>query len=443
MQTILVAGAGKTSVFLIDYLLANSQRMSWKVIVADSNLDAIIDKTNRHPNSEAVVLDIFDEQRRAELVERADIVISLLPPALHILLAEDCLKYKKNLVTSSYISDEMKALEPRVKEAGLMFMCEMGLDPGIDHMTANQIIHGIQKVAGSITSFKSFAGGLVSSESDTNPWHYKFSWNPRNVVLAGSNGGKYLSNGKVVDVSYAELFAHPKRGAKIDGAGTLVYYPNRDSVAYMDKYDLPDVKTFLRATYRYSGFMRGWNVLIQLGLTDPNDTVNATTYAEWVRNKNGFDPNKPLIEQVAAKLDTSVTDTYINMAAWLGIFEDKPIQPAKTNSADILLDVLLNRWAMKPNDKDLVIMRHEVEYLHKNNSKTTLTSTMTVKGDNSKYSAMAKTVGLPMAILAKLVLSKKIKPPVGVLIPSMPLVYKPVLAELRDHGIVFKEEIDQ
>ncbi|MCB9046250.1 MAG: saccharopine dehydrogenase NADP-binding domain-containing protein [Chitinophagales bacterium] len=442
MQTILVVGAGKTSVFLIDYLLTNSQRLSWRVLVADSSMEAIIDKTNHHPNSEAVVMDIADDAARAKLVSRADIVISLLPPSLHILLAQDCLALKKHLITSSYISEDMKALDAKVKEAGLMFMCEMGLDPGIDHMTANQIIHGIQKVAGAITSFKSFAGGLVSSESDTNPWHYKFSWNPRNVVLAGSNGAKYLSNGKVVDITYEELFAHPKRGAKIDGVSPLVYYPNRDSVSYMQQYDLPDVKTFMRATYRYSGYMRGWNVLVQLGLTDPNDTVTAKTYTDWVCNKNGFDKNRSLKEQVAAKMDLEPGESTMNMVAWLGIFEDKPIEQPATSSADILLNVLLQKWAMKPNDKDLVIMRHEVEYLHKGNKKTTLVSTMTAKGDNSKYSAMAKTVGLPMAILARLVLGNKIKPPVGVHIPNMPTVYKPVLAELAEHGIVFKEEID-
>jgi saccharopine dehydrogenase-like NADP-dependent oxidoreductase len=442
MQTILVAGAGKTSVFLIDYLLAHAQRYRWKVIVTDTDLDAINDKINNHPLAEAYVLDIADDKKRAALVGKADIVVSLLPPALHILLANDCLKHKKHLITSSYVSPEMKELDSRAKQSGLMFMCEMGLDPGIDHMTASQIVHGIQKVAGAITSFKSFTGGLVSSESDTNPWHYKFSWNPRNVVLAGKDGAKYLSNGKEVDVPYNELFAHPKRGAKINGVHPLVYYPNRDSLNYMSLYDLPDVKTFMRATYRFQGFMRGWNVLVQLGLTNPDDKVKDSTYAAWVRNKNGFDDKQPLIKQVAEKLGLAEDDTPVTMVAWLGIFDDEPIKPKKHNSADILLDVLLRKWSMKPDDKDLVIMRHELEYVHKSNKKTTLVSTMTLKGENAKYSAMAKTVGLPMAILTRLVLTNKIKPPFGVCIPNLPSVYRPVLAELSEHGITFKEEID-
>lgn len=442
MQTILVAGAGKTSVFLIDYLLSHAQRSRWKVIVADSDQEAINDKINGHPLAEAQVLNITDDKKRASLVSKADIVVSLLPPALHIILAKDCLKHKKHLITSSYVSPEMKELDAQAKQAGLMFMCEMGLDPGIDHMTASHIVHGIQKVAGAITSFKSFTGGLIAAESDTNPWHYKFSWNPLNVVLAGIDGAKHLSNGKIVEVPYSELFAHPKRGAKIEGVSPLVYYPNRDSLNYMSLYDLPDVKTFMRATYRFQGFMKGWNVLVQLGLTDPADKVKDTTYAAWVRNKNGFDDKKPLIKQVADKMGMAIDDSPITMVAWLGIFEDEPIKPKKGSSAEILLDVLLGKWTMKPDDKDLVIMRHELEYVHKSNKKTTLVSTMTIIGENAKYSAMAKTVGLPMAILTRLVLSKRIKPPLGVCIPNMPSVYRPVLAELGEHGISFKEEID-
>ena len=442
MQTILVVGAGKTSVYLIDYLLSHAQRARWKVIVADNNLEAIIDKTNKHPSSEAHVLDIHDDKERAKLVSESDIVISLMPPELHTLLAKDCLKYKKHLITSSYISAEMKAMNEEAIEAGVMFMCEMGLDPGIDHMTASQLIYSIQKVAGVITSFKSYTGGLVSSESDTNPWHYKFSWNPRNVVLAGNKGAKYLANGKEVELTYHELFANPKKGAKIDGVGPLVYYPNRDSLDYLAQYDLKEAKTFMRATYRYQGFIKGWNVLVQLGLTDPDDHVKATTYADWVKEKNSFDDKSPLIQQAAKKTGIDTDDATMNMVAWLGIFEEEPIQPRKSNSADILLDILLRKWSMKPEDKDLVIMRHEIEYMHKSNKKTTITSTMTLKGENSKHSAMAKTVGLPMAILAKLIVTKKIKPPVGVHIPNMQAVYRPVLAELSEHGIVFRDEID-
>lgn len=441
MQTILVIGAGKTSVYLIEYLLSHAKANEWKIIVADSNIDAITDKTNNHPLSEAQVLDIANDAKREKLVAQSDIIISLLPPWLHILVAKDCLKYKKNLITSSYISPEMAELDEQVKDAGLMFMCEMGLDPGIDHMTANKIIHSIQKVSGLITSFKSYAGGLIAPESDNNPWHYKFTWNPKNVVLAGSGGAVYLQNDKEVHVPYSELFTHPKRAAKIEGATPLVYYPNRDSLSYLNKYDLPGIKTFMRATYRVQGYIRSWNLLVQLGLTNPNDNITDTNYAHWVCNKNGLDTSKPVTEQVAAKLGVGVDDPVFTRVSWLGIFEDKPIPQPKSNSADILLDVLLKKWELKPEDKDMVIMRHEIEYQHKSGKKTELNSTMLIKGNNMKYSAMAKTVGLPMAILAKLTLTEKIKHPTGVLIPNMPVVYKPVLAELEEHGVVFTEEV--
>lgn len=442
MQTILVVGAGKTSVFLIDYLLSYAQRGRWNVILADANLEAITDKLNSHPSSEAAVLDIHDNKTREQLIQKADVVISLMPPDLHILLAKDCIKHKKHLITSSYVSPEMRVLDEEAKKAGVMFMCEMGLDPGIDHMTSHQVIFGIHKVAGLITSFKSFTGGLIAPESDDNPWHYKFTWNPRNVVLAGSAGAKHLVNGKMSETPYNELFATPRKGPKLEGVGSLVYYPNRDSMDYLSQYGLEEVKTFMRATYRVQGFMRGWNVLVQLGLTDPNDKVTENTYADWIRTKNGFDNKTALVKQVAAKMEMDVTDSTIKMVEWLGIFEDKEITPKKSSSADILLDVLLEKWAMKPEDKDMIVMRHEVEYLHKGNNKTTLTSTMVIKGEDAKRSAMAKTVGLPMAILARHLLTGKIKPQPGVQIPNSPAIYRPILAELEEHGIEFKEEID-
>ncbi|MCB0700676.1 MAG: saccharopine dehydrogenase NADP-binding domain-containing protein [Chitinophagales bacterium] len=440
MQTALVVGAGKTSVYLIEYLLKHAPRNKWNIIVADSNMDAIADKIGDDSYAEAVVLDITDNKQRASLVKRADIVISLMPPQLHHILAEDCLTHKKHLITASYVSPEMKALHEKAKQAGLMFMCEMGLDPGIDHMTAHSIINSIHKVAGSIIGFQSYAGGLIAPESDNNPWHYKFTWNPYNVVTAGNAGAKYLYKGKVVEIPYESVFANPGKGSKIQDVGQMMCYPNRDSLKYLELYDLPDVKTFIRGTYRYKGFIRAWNIIVHLGLTDTSDTVSAKTYAEWVRLKNNFDETS-LKTQIADKMGITIDDKSITMIEWLGILYDEPITSNKRNSADILLDVLLRKWELKPRDRDMVIMVNEVEYEHKNNGKTKLRSTMVLKGENNKYSAMAKTVGLPMGILAKLILTKKVVPPTGVHIPNMQSIYKPVLAELEEHGIVFHEEV--
>jgi saccharopine dehydrogenase-like NADP-dependent oxidoreductase len=321
-----------------------------------------------------------------------------------------------------------------------MFMCEMGLDPGIDHMTANKIIHGIHRVTGSITSFKSYCGGLIAPESDNNPWHYKFSWNPRNVVTAGLGGAKYLEKGKHVEVPYEKMFEQNKK-IQVEGLGALAYYPNRDSLRYLDLYEVPDIKTFMRATLRYPAFCRGWQALITLGLTSQDDSHEADTYASWMKKKTGYAGKGTLESHVANKLGVSADDKVIAMLQWLGLFEETPIPAGKRSSADILLDLLQDKWAMAPEDKDMVVMQHEIEYMHKG-GKIKLTSTMVIEGEDREHSAMAKTVGLPMGILARLVLNNKIKVPTGVVLPNMASVYRPVLTELAHYGITFKDEVE-
>ena len=442
MRTILIAGAGKSSIYLIHYLITHAPRNKWKVIVADGDINAISEKINGSPFAEAAVIDITKSSDREPLVKRADIVVSLMPPHLHIHLAKDCLKFKKNLITSSYISDEMKEMDAAVKEAGLMFMCEMGLDPGIDHMTANKIIHSIHRVAGSIISFKSYCGGLIAPESDNNPWHYKFSWNPKNIITAGFGGAKYLQQGKHVEVPYEKMFENSKK-VKVDDLGMLAYYPNRDSLRYLDLYDVPEIKTFIRATLRYPAFCKGWQALIMLGLTTQDDVFDTQgyTYNSWLKNKSGYTGTGSLEQHVAKKLDVAEDDKVLSMLQWLGLFDETPLKPANRCSGDILLDILLDKWKMASAEKDMVAMQHEIEYIHKG-KKIKLISSMVIKGEIRDYSAMAKTVGLPMGVLARMVLNKKIVPPVGVLLPSMPSVYRPVLTELAHHGIVFKEEVE-
>ena len=442
MQTILIAGAGKSSTYLIQYLLKHAPTNKWKVIIADGDAKAIAEKAKNHPNSEAAVIDITNTAQREPLVKRADIVVSLMPPQLHIHLAKDCLKHKKNLVTSSYISDEMKEMDKAVKAAGLMFMCEMGLDPGIDHMSASKMIHSIHKVAGIITGFKSYCGGLIAPESDNNPWHYKFTWNPRNVITAGLGGAKYLSKGKHMEVEYEQMFEHNKK-VDIMGVGALAYYPNRDSLRYLDLYEVPEVKTFMRATLRHPDFCKGWHALIALGLTSQDDAFETEgfTYAAWVRKKAGFSNSSVLSKNIATLLGTDTNDKAIAMLDWLGLMSGALIKKGNYSSADILLELLLNKWQMEPADKDMVVMQHEIEYLHKDR-KIKLTSAMTLKGESRDFSAMAKTVGLPIGMLARMVLNKKIVPPTGVLLPNMPSVYRPLLTELAHHGIEFKEEVE-
>lgn len=441
MQTILVAGAGKSSTYLIEYLLENALRKKWHVIVADGDATAIARKLNRHPCGEAAPIDINDADKRGTLVKRADIVLSLMPPNLHILLAQDCLKYGKNLITSSYISEEMKMMDEEVRKAGLVFMCEMGLDPGIDHMTASHIMHSIRKVAGRITSFKSYCGGLIAPSSDDNPWHYKFSWNPRNVVTAGFGGARYLSNSKIAEVPYEHMFEHNKK-IKVPGLAPLAYYPNRDSVKYLDIYDVQGISTFMRATLRYPSFCKGWQAIIKLGLTSQEDTMDTTglTMAGWLRKKTNCKPKASLTKHVATLLGVEEDDKVMQLLQWLGLFAEAKLPDGKMTSADIMHIMLLDKWQMQPADKDMVVMQHEIEYEHKDKL-FTLTSSMVLEGEGGEHSAMAKTVGLPMAILASLMLRKKVQPPVGVQMPIMASVYKPVLKELEQHGIVFHDTV--
>jgi len=442
MRTILVAGAGKSSIYLINYLLSHAQSNKWKVVVADGDALAIAEKIKGSPYAEAAVIDITKAADREPLVKQADIVLSLMPPQLHIHLAKDCLKYKKHLITSSYISDEMRAMDQDVKDAGLMFMCEMGLDPGIDHMTANKIIHSIQRVSGIVTSFKSYCGGLIAPECDNNPWHYKFTWNPKNVITAGFGGASYLSNGKHAEVPYEKMFEHNKK-VRVEDLGMLAYYPNRDSMRYLDIYEVPDMKTFLRATLRHPDFCMGWNAIIAMGLTNQEDSFEGagSTYASWVKSKTGYSNDGTLQQHVAKKLDISEQDKVMSMLSWLGLFKEISLLPGKRSSADILLGLLLEKWSMAPEDKDMVVMQHEIEYMHKDR-KIKLTSAMVLKGESMELSAMAKTVGLPIGMLARMVLNKKIVTPTGVVLPVMASVYRPVLTELAHHGIVFNEVIE-
>ncbi len=409
----------------------------------DANPEMIAEKLNGHPKGEAAVIDIMDEHARQQLVKNADIVLSLMPPHLHYLLAKDCLKFKKNLITSSYVSEEIRALDAEAKKAGICMMCEMGLDPGIDHMSANAIIHGVQRIAGTIQSFKSYCGGLVAPESDDNPWHYKISWNPRNIVLAGKQGAVWLENGKQHEAKYEQLFSASKK-IKVAELGSLSYYPNRDSLKYLELYSLPEIKTFMRATLRHPAFMKGWDLVIKAGLVNEDDKFQAdnSSYADWTAKVVGVANDAKLREQFKKKFGADEKE--MKQMDWLGLFDNRRINGVgQLSSADILQTLLEERWKMKALDKDMVVMQHQIDYERKG-VLVKLTSSMIVTGDNRQYSAMSKTVGLPMAILAKKILLQEISTRniTGVHIPVMPEVYVPVLKELKKNGIEFIEIID-
>ncbi|MGX5819139.1 saccharopine dehydrogenase C-terminal domain-containing protein [Chitinophaga lutea] len=441
MKNILLFGAGKSATVLIDYLLANAPRQKWHITVADSDLMLIKSKIGKSYYATPAAIDIRDQATRQQLVQQTDLVISLLPPALHITIAKDCLQFSKHLLTASYIDPDIRKLQKDIQKAGVLFMYEMGLDPGIDHMSSMKLIHSIEKKGGQIYSYKSYCGGLISPESNDNPWQYKISWNPRNIVLAGTSGAVYREKGKTKEVAYEQLFDQSKT-VQVPGLGKLAYYPNRDSLSYVDVYHLGDIPTFMRATLRYPDFCEGWNALVKLGLTEdtqkhPTDQV---TYFKWASQNIKVDKQLSNEENVAQFLGVSPKSKIIRQLKFLGILNGEMINLGEQTNASVLQHVLEERLKMGPTDKDMIVMLHEIEF-ERRNIATRLHSYMIVQGEDNLRTAMAKTVGLPLGIMAKLVLSGAVTL-TGLHIPVLPEVYNPVLKELEEYDIRFEESFE-
>jgi len=424
---ILLFGAGKSATCLIQYLDKTVSSRDWQLTVAENNLELAKSKLSGSPRTKAVQVSVEDRDQRDNLIRQADIVISLLPPALHFLVATSCVEWKKHLLTASYLDDKLKGLEPAIRDNGLLFLCEMGLDPGIDHMSAMQLIHRINEQGGHIHSFHSHTGGLVSPVSDDNPWHYKISWNPRNVVLAGSAGAKYLENGEIVTRTYEELFRQINK-VEIKGLTTLAWYPNRDSLSYIPVYGLDGIDTFIRTTLRYPDYISAWKSIVEAHLTDDKTPLSKdnVTISQW------SSPIRRLAdEQVLPQLE------------YLGLFSEEQIPATAHTSADVLQHLLETRLAMRPGDRDMIVMLHEIAYTTAASPGATrkITSSLVVHGEDHLRTAMAKTVGLPLGIAAVAILEGKINL-TGLHIPIPPGIYTPVMEELALQGIRFVEEED-
>ncbi len=500
MKHILVFGAGKSSTALIDYFLVHAADNKWQVTVVDASLEAARSKIGKASHGKAITFDIRDNAKRYETIVSADIVISLLPPTLHYLVAKDCLTAKKNLLTASYIDEQIKALQSEIEAAGLLFLCEMGLDPGIDHMSAKKLIDTIQNEGGQITSLYSHCGGLVAPESDDNPWHYKISWNPRNVVMAGKSGAIYKKDGQVIEEDYEALFAE-RRLVSIPGGEALCWYPNRDSLNYISTYGLPDINTFIRTTLRHPDFMYGWRNIVDLNLTDEEKKyetdgktlmdffkqhMDGNDFGEWLQQKmhDQFASAKNLLTELMRLLNLeqeaeekgiekpeefmmvddkgdlqNIDIDYLKIGAastlaekmhdanlilkqlfYLGMNDEETvINKGWCSAADVLQFALEKKLSLQPHDKDMVVMLHEINYT-KDGQEYKATSSFMLYGDNAKHTAMAKTVGLPLAIAAQLILNGSLACK-GLRIPITKEIYEPVLAGLAQQGIVFREEI--
>lgn len=520
MKQVLLFGAGKSATILIEYLLTNGRENGWELVLADANIELAQSKIGDSPFGRAVSFDIRNDEMRTSCISRADIVISMLPPALHFLVAKDCVKFSKHLLTASYVDEQIKNLQHEIGEKGILFLCEMGLDPGIDHMSAMKIIDDIRAKGGKITSFRSHCGGLVAPESDDNPWHYKISWNPRNIVLAGKAGARYMENGEEIFLGYKDLFSSysvnevqpgmPEleqssalRMVEIPGIGYLSWYPNRDSLSYIPLYRMEDAATFIRTTLRHPDFMYGWKNVIDLGLTDEDpqyetadrslasvlkEHLDKNNFGDWLEQKmtERFKVTQDMLsnltrlmeaEREAVEEGEEIPESFMS-ADEKGNLEEIEIEDVKTkaaafvaqkmheanltlkqlmflglddqetmvnkglcSAADILQFAVERKLALGPDDKDMIVMLHEFEY-EVSGQKSEIRSSLVVKGENSLKTAMAKTVGLPLGIAAKLILNGKIGL-TGLHIPTVKEIYEPVLKELELYEIKFHEEINQ
>lgn len=441
MRKILIIGAGRSSSSLINYLLEKSGDEGIHLTIADMSLENARQKLGEHPNGKAIFLDVTDNDARKAAIENADIIISMLPARMHIEVAKDCQKYSKHMVTASYISKEMKALDEEVKKKGLVFMNEIGLDPGIDHMSAMFVIDKIREQGGKMLLFESFAGGLVAPESDTNLWNYKFTWNPRNVVLAGQGpASKFLQEGTYKYIPYHKLFRRTEI-LNIHDYGKFEAYPNRDSLKYMNEYGLEDILTIYRGTIRRIGFSRAWNMFVQLGMTDDTYTMEGSedmSYRDFTNSFLAYNPNDSVELKLRSYLKIDQDDIMWEKLVELDIFNpNKKVGLKNATPAQILQKILMEKWSLQPDDKDMIIMHHKFGY-ELEGKKKQVESSMVVTGEDQTYTAMAKTVGLPVAIATLLILNGKITTP-GVQMPLSKEVYIPVLKELEQHGIEFKE----
>lgn len=431
---ILIIGAGRSSSALIKYCLDKSEELSWSVTVADADPAAAAAKIGDHPRGTSAWLDVTKTNDRSDLISRADIVVSLLPAHLHLEVAHDCIRLKKHLVTASYVSQELYRLGDEARNRELIFMGEMGLDPGIDHMTAMQRLNAIREMGGNITAFRSFTGGLVAKESNNNPWGYKFTWNPRNVVLAGQGTAQYLQDKKLKFLPYQRLFS-TLWDVEVPGQGKFEAYANRDSLLYREQYGLDDIPTILRGTLRYPGYAEAWNALVQIGLTNADFPILDSAKITYHELMEALAPSGTgsVKDRIAGMLDVPPNGEVMNRLVWLGLFTKKRIKLRDATPALILERLLLDKWKLSPKDKDLIVMQHQIDY--ELDGKTFRdVSNLTMKGENAEDTAMSRLVGLPMGIFVRLISQGAIQS-TGVHIPTMKEVYEPVLEEMKSFGM--------
>lgn len=438
MTKILIIGAGRSTSSLISYLLKHSAACNFQITVADTSLELAQGKIKGYANAEAAKFDVNNAQEREAFIKANDFVISMLPAFMHGDVARDCVRLGRHIATASYVSNDMRELDAEAKSKGLLLLNEIGLDPGIDHASAMKIINELKAKGAEITSFKSYCGGLVAPESNDNPWGYKFSWNPRNVILAGQSTAQYLENGNVKFIPYNRLFSQIEM-VEVDGYGKFDAYANRDSIGYKEPYGLNTTSTLLRGTLREQGYCSAWNVFVKLGLTDDTSKISNASELTYTQLLEAFLPKGTgsAKEKLKQFVGFGWSKDIEEKMEFLDLFAHKKIKLKEGTPAQLLQDLLEEKWKLKQGDKDMIVMQHIFEY--KLNGKThQLNSSLVVIGDDEEHTAMAKTVGLPLAITVKNFLTGKFKLS-GVQIPIVKEIYEPLLQELEDYKIIFNE----
>lgn len=440
MSRILIIGAGRSSSSLIDYLLSNAKQHNWHVTIADANKQAVESKISKYKGiASAVEFDVHNVSLREELISGSDLVVSMLPAFMHGDVARDCVRLGKHLATASYVSNDMKELDAEAKNKNLLLLNECGLDPGIDHASAMKVIHELHEKGARITGFKSFCGGLVAPESNDNPWGYKFSWNPRNVILAGQGTAQFIEEGQLKFIPYNRIYTQIET-IEVDGYGKFDAYANRDSIGYKEPYGLQEASTMLRGTLRFPGYCKAWNVFVKLGLTDDSYKIknsDSMTYTDLLQSflpKGKAAVKEKLVEFMGKEIDSEV----VSKLEYLELFSNKPIKLKEGSPAELLQNLLEEKWLLKHGDKDMIVMQHLFDY-ELNGATKKMTSSLVVIGDDEVHTAMAKTVGLPLAITIKNFLTGKFKL-YGVQIPIVKEIYEPMLSELETMGITFVEK---
>ncbi|MBW1635618.1 MAG: saccharopine dehydrogenase NADP-binding domain-containing protein [Deltaproteobacteria bacterium] len=441
MKKVLILGAGLSTSNLIKYMIDHSEKYDWTIKLGDISLELCEQKVAGHKNGEAFVFDVKNQNQVDLEVKNADLVISMLPAAFHHIVAEACLEHAVNMVTASYVSKEIRAMDQKAKGKGIIMLNEIGVDPGIDHMSAMRVIDRIKEKGGRIIEFESNTGGLVAPKYDNNPWNYKFTWNPRNVVLAGQGNSQFLHNGMYKYIPYNKLFERYERINVLD-LGEFEAYPNRDSLGYMSIYGLEDVKTIFRGTIRRPGFSKAWNAFVQLGMTSDDYIFNNSqhaTYRQFINSYLPYNVEKPVEQKVAEYLNVDEDSAMMYKLRWLGIFSDEVIGLEKATPAEILQQLLESKLSLDAGDIDMIVMQHQFVY-ELNDEIRKIYSSMIVYGEDSVHTAMSITVGLPMAIAAKMLLTGEIAGLTGVHIPTVKEIYEPIMKELEDYKIRFTEE---